>query len=67
MLINMFQLKYANLWEVFIYLGHLTPDQIVLEKEIVVGCSTNRLKRSPYNFEWKHDTFAHISDNTIQR
>ena len=25
----------ANLWEVFIHLGHLTPDQIILERRLL--------------------------------
>ena len=38
-----------------------------IEKEITVGCDTNRLERSPYNFEWKHSITAYISNNTNER
>ena len=42
----------------FKIIGHLTPCSNHIEKEIIVGCSSHRLERSPCDFEWKYGTFA---------
>ena len=56
MLINMFPLNYLKLWEEFICL-----------KKAIMEYGKDRLERSPYNFEWNHNTLTYISNNTAER
>ena len=59
--------KNAGSIHLFKILGHLTPDQITLEKRLLWDVVQSRLEKSPYDFEWKHGTFAYISKNTNER
>ena len=50
--------KTAGSINLFKFFGQPTPDQITLERKIIMGCSESRLKRSLYDFEWNYSVFA---------